>query len=990
MNLIRSRSGNNDGYRLLAGALSLTLGVLPAVAPAPAEAAADIATHTIRIDGADTGRTFDGVGGVSAGGSSRLLLDYPVRERDEILDYLFRPNYGAALDILKVEIGGDVDATVGAEPSHMRTPDQVDCARGYEWWLMSEARERNADIRFYGLPWGAPGWFDGGYWSGDRVEYLVTWLQCARQNGFHIDYLGAANESGFNRDVYVELGRALDAAGFGDVQIVATDNHSPPDYWFAAPQIAADAELDEAIDILGEHDVCVWRTQQQRCYASESALATGKPLWDSENSTQDYDVGAQPLARAMNRHYIDARITGNLNWALVSAWYDNFPIGGTGLMLAERPWSGSYEVGPSIWVDAHTAQFTEPGWRYLDDAAGYSGAGASHVALRASGGDDYTAVIETLDSSGPERLRFEVSGGLASTAVSVWVTDLTTASTADDFIRQGSVEPVDGSYDLVVEPGRLYTVSTTTGQAKGSAAADADPGSQLAVPYAEDFEGVRRGGAGDADVARRGLGLARYFADVHGAFEAVPCVGGRDGTCYEQQVTHPPLSWHNTNMPPTTMVGDPRWWGDYEVSVDALLDQAGHVELLGRVDSQQHNAAGYHLRVADSGDWSLFTQDVRSRDRTLATGQVPALGTGRWHRLGLRFKGERVTALLDGRVLATVQDADHTTGQVGLRVGGWQRAQFDNLRVVPTGPRPAFYPHSAMSATATSEHTANDFGHHYPARHAIDDHLWSTWRSSFAPIEPLPQALTLDLGRVTTVAGLAYTPAVTATAGGITHYTVSTSKDGRKFTDAVHGYWADTLATKTAPLPTPVRARYVRLAAVDVNGCPAAAMAAEVNVSRTRLPRLGAGEPPTDPGPSFPHLVPQSAMTATATSQQPGYEAGRAIDGNCATMWHESWSPYTPPPQSVTLDLGADYDTLALVYQPRQDGNANGIVTEYEIALSTDGSAFTTVAEGTWAGDDTTKVAGWEATRTRYVRLTAQAGVSGHVSAAEINIAHTG
>jgi hypothetical protein len=903
---------------------TLATGAVPAVAPWPAEAAAGIATHTIRVDGADTGRTFDGVGGVSAGGSSRLLLDYPAKERDQILDYLFRPNYGAALDVLKVEIGAEVDATVGAEPSHMRTPDEVDCARGYEWWLMSEARERNPGIKFYGLPWGAPAWFDGGFWSADRVDYLVAWLGCAQENGFHIDYLGAANESGFNRDVYAKLGKALDAAGFGDVQIVATDNHSPPDYWFAAPQIAADSELDAAIDVLGEHDVCEWRTLQRECHVSEAARATGKPLWDSENSTQDYDVGAQPLARAMNRHYIDARITGNLNWALISAWYDNFPIGGTGLMLAERPWSGSYEVGPSIWVDAHTTQFTEPGWRYLDGASGYSGAGASHVVLRAPAGDDYTAVI-ALDSAGPERLRFEVSGGLSTGPVSVWATDLTTATTADDFVRQGDVEPVDGSYELVVEPGRLYTVSTTTGQAKGSAASPADPGTQLAVPYSEDFEGAR-------------LGPARYFADVHGAFEAVPCAGDRPGTCYQQQVTQQPLTWHDTNMPPTTMVGDPRWWGDYEASVDALLDQAGHVELLGRVDSQQHNAAGYHLRVADSGAWSLFTQDVQSRDRTLATGAVPGLGTGRWHRLGLRFEGERVTALLDGHLLATVEDADHTTGQVGLRVGGWQRAQFDNLRVVPTGPRPAFVQHSTVSATATSEHTANDFGHYYPARHAIDDHLWSTWRSSFAPIEPLPQALTLDLGQVTTVAGLAYTPAVTATAGGITRYTVSTSKDGQQFTDGVSGYWAETLATKTAPLPTPVHARYVRLEAVNVDGCPAAAMAAEVNVSRTPLPLLGEAEPPTDPEPSFPHLVPQSAMTATATSQQPGYEAARAIDGNCATMWHQSWSPYTPPPQSVTLDLGADYDTLALVYQPRQDGNANGILTGYEIALSVDGA----------------------------------------------------
>ncbi len=29
--------------------------------------------------------------------------------------------------------------------------------RGYEWWLMKEAKARNPDILLYGLPWSFPG-----------------------------------------------------------------------------------------------------------------------------------------------------------------------------------------------------------------------------------------------------------------------------------------------------------------------------------------------------------------------------------------------------------------------------------------------------------------------------------------------------------------------------------------------------------------------------------------------------------------------------------------------------------------------------------------------------------------------------------------------------------------------------------------------------------------------------------------------------------------
>ena len=77
----------------------------------------------ITLDGARTGHTFEGIGGVSAGASSRLLIDYPEPQRREILDYLFKPHYGAALHHLKVEIGGDVNSTDGVEPSHMHTPN---------------------------------------------------------------------------------------------------------------------------------------------------------------------------------------------------------------------------------------------------------------------------------------------------------------------------------------------------------------------------------------------------------------------------------------------------------------------------------------------------------------------------------------------------------------------------------------------------------------------------------------------------------------------------------------------------------------------------------------------------------------------------------------------------------------------------------------------------------------------------------------------------
>src|SRR5690606_18591261 len=97
--------------------------------------------------------------------------------------------------ILRVEIGADINSTTGSEPSHMRTRDDLDHERGYEWWIMQEARRRNPRIALSGLAWGVPGWLDGGFWCRDNIAYHLAWLECARRHGLSIDYLGGWNES---------------------------------------------------------------------------------------------------------------------------------------------------------------------------------------------------------------------------------------------------------------------------------------------------------------------------------------------------------------------------------------------------------------------------------------------------------------------------------------------------------------------------------------------------------------------------------------------------------------------------------------------------------------------------------------------------------------------------------------------------------------------------------------------------------------------------
>src|SRR5690348_18229249 len=84
---------------------------------------------TVAISGTDSGRVFDGVGALS-NSASRLLYDYPEPRRSQILDYMFKPNYGASLQMLKVELGGDGKSTDLAQPRLMRSATVWYCYRG--------------------------------------------------------------------------------------------------------------------------------------------------------------------------------------------------------------------------------------------------------------------------------------------------------------------------------------------------------------------------------------------------------------------------------------------------------------------------------------------------------------------------------------------------------------------------------------------------------------------------------------------------------------------------------------------------------------------------------------------------------------------------------------------------------------------------------------------------------------------------------------------
>ncbi|WP_441248559.1 RICIN domain-containing protein [Kitasatospora sp. McL0602] len=632
------------------------------------------------LDGGSGGRLYDGMGAISGGGAtSRLLVDYPEPQRSQVLDYLFKPGYGANLQILKVEIGADANSSDGPEPSHMRSRTDLDCNRGYEWWLMAQAKQRNPAITFYGLEWAGPGWFNGGMWSQDNITYLANWLGCAQGHGLSVGYLGGWNEIGYDKGWFENLRTALDASGHTGTKLVAADTDDVN--WTVATDLATDQAFNKAVAVVGAHGVCWHSTPVYTgCPGNSTALGLNKPLWQSEDDNDSGGPDPSALARNMNREYVDARITANLKWALVSSWPAHLPYYNAGLMSADQPWSGAYSVGRDIWAMAHTTQFARPGWQYLDGASGYlTGTGAngdahngSYVTLKS--GQDYSTVIETTDAQAATTLNLKVTGGLSTGTAHVWATNMASADPNQWFTHTQDLTPQRGAYSLTMQPGYLYTVTTTTGQAKGSAASPSR--SAFPLPYTADLTNARTGAAGP------------YFHDWAGAFETAPCPAGvGTANCLRQVLTTPPIPWHtDMGYTPLTLFGDPNWTS-YQAAVDVVLEQAGSAELLGRLDHIDHDHSAYHFQISTSGTWMLFTENSSGADTTLATGSYSGAGAGSKHSLQLAMQGPSITASIDHVQVASVTDYSHTGGQLGLGVGGFQNADFANLTVAPlAGP----------------------------------------------------------------------------------------------------------------------------------------------------------------------------------------------------------------------------------------------------------------------------------------------------------------
>ncbi len=295
-------------------------------------------------------------------------------------------------------------------------------------------------------------------------------------------------------------------------------------------------------------------------------------------------------------------------------------------------------------------------------------------------------------------MRFKVKGGLPQKRLCVW------QSTADnEFARQEDITPHGGWFTLTAQPGAVYSLSTTTGQQKGTF--EGVPTSQpFPLPYTDNFDQYVK-------PAEWGY-LPHYTADIIGCFELAERPT-HDGQCLRQVVGQAANSWA-PDWNYYTILGDSAWT-DYEVSADLWLNPGDEGGLMGRVcnvgTGYGITPKGYYLKLGADGWCRLVI--TRGQGRNVAEGDAEqqallkklkmepggetVLDSARlsqptvahWVKLGLRLEGDSITGYADGQPVVHANIGLYPKGMAGLiAMKQGKRVStpyYDNLSIRPVG-----------------------------------------------------------------------------------------------------------------------------------------------------------------------------------------------------------------------------------------------------------------------------------------------------------------
>lgn len=677
----------------------------------------------LHLDGNSLACEYEGVGAISAGLGLPFMEDYPDPYQSWLFDLVFKPNFGLGCNYLKIEIGGDINSSCGTEPAIMRTREEYErvCEalasdnphdeqykdvqgmfqRGYEFWFATEANKRVPGIPLDGLQWGAPAWVSEGkriLFTESNARFLIAFIKGAKVY-WDLDFefiAGAQNECKYDTDYIKMLRRLLDEEGLSHIKLIVADLLSSFYQMDLHRELTHDDELAECIHAIGSHygvQIASFRgdSNKVKIWNGEDGFWEGGESVNTRAMVRPTIKSAIFMGHKLNSNYIDCKQTKTniVNVVLAMGWHNTTPE--SGFITAHEPWSGHFRVTPMTWAVAHHTQFAKEGWHFLKyDGCGQLCKGGSYTTLKAPDSDDFSIIIDTYMAKEEQTITFDTVG-LSDKAKHVWATY---GDTDDTWFKEidANLAPGASTFSITLKPNALYSITTTTGQFKGTDLLidgkrlidQIPPSAPLALPFAPDFSTLPINTN------------PPYFTDILGAFE----VRKEEGSTYPhylQQVitTADNVSWLDTmfeqgfissEVLPKTVVGD-YYWTDYRVSVDAKAPNSDNCLLIcGRSICTFGEARGYFFQVNRDSSWSLYKNIThedgeRTVSLSIASGSLPAdFDKQQWHRYSMECKGSEIKVLIDNQLIVTAKDTQYKQGVVGFG-SDYSLANFANLLV---------------------------------------------------------------------------------------------------------------------------------------------------------------------------------------------------------------------------------------------------------------------------------------------------------------------
>ncbi len=683
---------------------------------------ANIGVHELIIDSKTINKNknseWQGLGMVSANGSSRLLLDYKYEDPDEyqrILELLFAPDGPLKMQHFKIEMGSDINPSAGVEPSSKRAADEPpNVRRGAGFQVAADVMEINPDVTFELISWGVPGYIRNADES-EQNELRYRWFKQTIDTAYE-EYgitIGAVdpniNERGVDKEWIKYFSKQLKsekdtAYDYSSIKIVASDEDA--EYKTAALMLD-DKEFMDAVDVIGIHYTSTADKNTLRCKNE-----FGKELWYSEGiapanvSRLSVNADGSGLGGVNSTLDTAGRIVNmypNGGFTLyefqpaVAAYYNGSAYFPKQLITANEPWSGFTEIGSGFFMCEHFTLFADKGWQFVDSGCYGDGREEAHVLYDTTDnyltltdpktGDYSTILVNNTDSA--RDYSFTVKGlEKASSEVQVWETrGPDEGETYDAHYLKNVMDIIpenDGNggytYQLTVKPYSMVTVSTLEVTAP-QLETDRE-NSRLQLPYTDDFEYEYY----DDLINSRG-GAPRYMTDIGGSFEV--CDDKEKGFVLKQMITEEMRGseWSITPEPVTTFGDDT--WANYQVNANVRLGDSTEEDSLGKsyagiglryINScAKDSRSGYHIEITAAGEWRLFRQDI-----IMSSGNLPDFDPNAWHSLSITAAGDSLSAAVDGTqvVAEKLENGVIFSGRAAI-YSSYTNSCFDDIEILP-------------------------------------------------------------------------------------------------------------------------------------------------------------------------------------------------------------------------------------------------------------------------------------------------------------------